>query len=56
VMLVAVLLPFSSIGSAIGFVPLPPVYFFWLGGILLAYCVAVHATKKWYLARFRSWI
>jgi len=56
VMLVAVLLPFSLIGSAIGFVPLPPIYFFWLGGILLTYCVAVHAIKKWYLARFKSWI
>jgi Mg2+-importing ATPase len=55
-MLVAVLLPFSLIGSAIGFVPLPLVYFFWLGGILLTYCVAVHAIKKWYLARFKSWI
>lgn len=56
VMMVAVVLPFSFIGSAIGFVPLPPFYFFWLGGILLTYCLAVHAVKKWYLARFTSWI
>jgi Mg2+-importing ATPase len=56
VMIVAVVLPFSFTGSAIGFVPLPPVYFFWLGGILLAYCLAVHAIKKWYLGRFKSWI
>jgi P-type Mg2+ transporter len=56
VMMVAVVLPFSFIGSSIGFVPLPPVYFFWLGGILLVYCLAVHVIKKWYLARFKSWI
>jgi P-type Mg2+ transporter len=56
VMMVAAMLPFSFIGSAIGFVPLPPVYFLWLGGILLSYCLAVHAVKKWYLARFKSWI
>jgi Mg2+-importing ATPase len=56
VMVVGLVLPFSFIGSAIGFVPLPPVYFFWLGGILLAYCLAVHAIKKWYLARYKSWI
>ncbi|MBV8214587.1 MAG: magnesium-translocating P-type ATPase [Verrucomicrobia bacterium] len=56
VMMVAVVLPFSSIGSAIGLVPVPPVYFFWLIGILLAYCLAVQVIKKWYLARFGSWI
>ena len=56
VMMVAVLLPVSFIGSAIGFVPLPSGYFFWLGGILSLYCLAVHVIKKWYLARFKSWI
>ena len=56
VMMVAVLLPVSFIGSAIGFVPLPSGYFFWLGGILSVYCLAVHVIKKWYLARFKSWI
>jgi P-type Mg2+ transporter len=56
VMMMAVVLPFSFIGSSIGFVPLPPVYFFWLGGILLVYCLAVHVIKNWYLARFKSWI
>jgi P-type Mg2+ transporter len=56
VMILAVVLPFSFIGSAIGLVPLPRNYFFWLSGILLAYCLAVQVIKKWYLARFKSWI
>ena len=56
VMIVAAVLPFSRIGSAIGLVPLPPIYFFWLGGILLAYCLAVQVLKKWYLLKFKSWI
>ena len=56
VMIAAVLLPFSAIGSAIGLVPVPLGYFFWLVGILLAYCLAVQVLKNWYLARFRSWI
>ncbi|MBV9874644.1 MAG: hypothetical protein JO025_07945 [Verrucomicrobia bacterium] len=50
----AVVLPFSLIGSAIGLVPLPPAYFFWLAGILLVYCSAVHFIKKWYLAADRQ--
>jgi Mg2+-importing ATPase len=56
VMIVAAVLPFSAIGSAIGLVPVPPVYFFWLGGILLTYCLAVQVLKKWYLSRFKNWI
>ena len=56
VMIVAAMLPFSAIGSAIGMVPVPPVYFVWLGGILLAYCLAVQVLKKWYLTRFKGWI
>jgi Mg2+-importing ATPase len=56
VMIVAAVLPFSPIGSAIGLVPLPPIYFFWLGGILLAYCLTVQVLKKWYLLKFKSWI
>jgi len=56
VMMVAVALPFSSIGSAIGFVPVPLGFFFWLAGILLAYCLAVQGIKRWYLYRFKSWI
>lgn len=56
VMMAAVVLPFSFIGSAIGFVPLPPAYFLWLGGILVSYCLAVQVVKRWYLARFGSWI
>jgi Mg2+-importing ATPase len=56
VMVIAAVLPFSRIGSAIGFVPVPLDYFFWLGGILLAYCLAVQGIKKWYLERFNSWI
>jgi Mg2+-importing ATPase len=56
VMIVAAVLPFSAIGSAIGLVPVPPVYFFWLGGILLTYCLAVQVLKRWYLSRFKNWI
>jgi Mg2+-importing ATPase len=56
VMIIAVTLPFSSIGSAIGLVQVPLSYFFWLGGILLAYCLATQFVKQWFLYQFKSWI
>ena len=55
-MVVAAILPFSWVGWAIGLVQLPTVYFFWLGGILLAYCLVVQAVKRWFLCRFKAWI
>jgi P-type Mg2+ transporter len=55
-MAVGATLPFSPIGSAIGLVNLPLVYFFWLGGVLLGYCLLVQAVKSWFLHRFKAWI
>jgi P-type Mg2+ transporter len=53
---IAVVLPFSRIGSAIGLVELPGIFFVWLGAILLAYGLAVQAVKIWFLRHFKSWI
>jgi Mg2+-importing ATPase len=50
------ILPFTAIGSAIGLVRLPPVYFFWLAGILFSYCLVVQTVKIWFLKRFKAWI
>jgi P-type Mg2+ transporter len=50
------ILPFTAIGSAIGLVRLPPVYFFWLAGILFSYCLVVQTVKIWFLKQFKAWI
>jgi magnesium-transporting ATPase (P-type) len=50
------ILPSTAIGSAIGLVRLPPVYFFWLAGILFSYCLVVQTVKIWFLRRFKAWI
>jgi Mg2+-importing ATPase len=55
-MMIAAILPFSVVGSAIGLVALPRSYFLYLGGILLAYSLSVQLLKRWYLKQFRSWI
>lgn len=56
VMLAGAILPFTAIGSAIGLVRLPLVYFLWLSGILVAYCLLTQVVKTWFLRRYRSWI
>jgi P-type Mg2+ transporter len=53
---IGAILPFTVIGLAIGLVPLPPVYFFWLAGILAGYCLVVQIVKIWFLNRFKTWI
>jgi P-type Mg2+ transporter len=53
---IGAILPFSPIGSAIGLVRLPPVYFFWLAGILFSYCLVVQTVKMWFLKQFKAWI
>jgi Mg2+-importing ATPase len=53
---IGAILPFTAIGSAIGLVRLPLVYFFWLAGILFVYCLVVQTVKIWFLKQFKSWI
>ncbi|MFM2377478.1 MAG: magnesium-translocating P-type ATPase [Cyanobacteriota bacterium] len=52
VMAAAIYLPFSPIASALGFVPLPAKYFFWLALILSSYCVLTQLVKTWFVRRY----
>jgi Mg2+-importing ATPase len=56
IMAVGILVPFSSIGEAIGMVPLPWSYFPWLGATLISYCVLTQVVKRWYIRRFGNWL
>jgi P-type Mg2+ transporter len=56
VMLAGAILPFTNIGSAIGLVRLPLVYYLGLCGILVAYCLISQVAKRWYLQRCQAWI
>jgi len=56
VMAVGVALPFTSIGTKIGLVPLPLHYFPWLVATLLCYCVLTQIIKQWYIRRFTRWL
>lgn len=52
IMGVGMYLPFSPIAHAIGFVPLPPIYFLWLALILSSYCVLTQFVKTWFIKKY----
>lgn len=56
IMAAGIAIPFSAFGRAIGLTPLPPGYFPWLIGILLAYCILTQMVKTWYIRRFVRWL
>ena len=49
---IGIALPFSWLGSLLGFVPLPPTYWIALGLILPSYVVLTHFVKTWFIRRF----
>ena len=46
VVLIGVMLPFTPLAAMLGFVPLPGVYFVFLGGVTLTYLVLVEVVKR----------
>ncbi|MGH7682670.1 MAG: HAD-IC family P-type ATPase, partial [Candidatus Eiseniibacteriota bacterium] len=51
---VATLLPFTPLGSRLGFVPVPGLFFLILAGIVAVYLVSAQAAKSWFYRRFVS--
>jgi Mg2+-importing ATPase len=45
IMLIGLVIPFTSFGAGIGLQPLPTVYFSWLAVTLLIYCMVVQLVK-----------
>lgn len=56
IMTAGIFIPFTSFGISVGLQPLPFLYFPWLLGILLAYCVLTQFIKKVYIKKFNSWL
>jgi Mg2+-importing ATPase len=49
---VGIVLPYSWAAAALGFTPLPPLYWPLLAAILLAYAVLTHLAKTWFVRRW----
>jgi Mg2+-importing ATPase len=52
VIAVGMLLPVTPLAPWLGFTPLPPAFFAFLGGMVLAYLVIVELVKQWF---YRRW-
>jgi P-type Mg2+ transporter len=50
--MVGITLPLTWAGSALGFVPLPPLYWPLVATMMLAYAVLTHLTKAWFVRRW----
>ena len=46
------LLPFSPLAPMLGFVPLPPLYFLILGGMIVTYAIITQLVKTWFNRRY----
>ena len=56
VMVIGIVIPFTSFGASIGLQALPLSYFPWLVGILRSYCVLTQLVKNWYIRKFSGWL
>ena len=52
VMGVGFYLPYSPIAPALGFVPLPPIYWLYLAGMMVCYILITHTVKTWFYRKF----
>ena len=50
--LIGILLPYTPIGGALGFMPLPPLYWLALAAIIGGYVAAAQWVKTWFVHRW----
>ncbi len=52
VMAIGAYLPYSPLAGPLGFVPLPPIFWAWIAGFLVAYSIITHYVKTWFFHRY----
>lgn len=52
IMAIGVWLPYSPFAGTLNLVPLPPVFWVWIGGFLVAYAILTHLVKTWFFNRY----
>jgi Mg2+-importing ATPase len=45
-------LPYSPLANFFGFVPLPAIFWLWIGGFVLCYATLTHFVKAWFFNRY----
>lgn len=56
IMLIGIIMPFTTFGNSLGLVHLPLSYFPCLFAILLGYCILTQFVKNCYIQRFNRWL
>ena len=56
IMIIGLYLPFSPFAHVLKMQPLPGIYFLYLLGILVSYCVLTQIVKGWYIRKFSQWL
>jgi Mg2+-importing ATPase len=56
IMAIGIYLPFSPLASAFKLQPMPFIFFPWLIGILLGYCMLTQLVKGWFIRKFDQWL
>ncbi|RDX02299.1 magnesium-translocating P-type ATPase [Listeria kieliensis] len=56
IIVLALFIPFTGFGHAIGLVNLPALYYLFLVGILFGYMVVIQLVKRIYIKKFHDWI
>jgi Mg2+-importing ATPase len=52
IMGIGVYLPYSPLAGTLGFVALPGIFWLWIAGFLVLYCILTHLVKAWFFKRF----
>jgi Mg2+-importing ATPase len=56
IMVIGITIPFTPLANALNMQRLPFIYFPWLIGLLLCYCVLTQLVKNWYIRKFNQWL
>jgi Mg2+-importing ATPase len=56
IIVIGMLLPYTAIGTKIGMMEMPGVYFGWLAITVLAYCALTQLVKVVYIRRYGRWL
>jgi Mg2+-importing ATPase len=56
IMAIGIYIPFSPFAEALKLQPLPLMYFPWLVGILIGYCLLTQLIKNWFIKKFAYWL
>lgn len=52
IVLIGLIIPFSGISGALGFVPPPPIFFVYIFGIVVVYLIMVQFVKVWFVRKY----